>query len=156
MKKKVIYLSLCFVILIITLTGCKAKTALSVDEFNSIVKKQDLAVEEDAENLVSENENLKNMSKATYSDDWDVYYYVFDNEDSAKTEYAKVKNKIMTYKKSSISSILENNIANYNFYQITGGGHFAYVCRVDNTVLYFDISAQYKEDAKNLIKELGY
>ena len=41
-------------------------------------------------------------------------------------------------------------------YDLESGGYYMHLTKVDNTLLYVRVPSNYKENAKKIIKDLGY
>lgn len=60
------------------------------------------------------------------------------------------------FENSAATSQVTFNGKNYSSYSITTGGKYKFVERVEKTVIYLNVDKEYKDDVKDLVKELGY
>lgn len=155
MNKRVISLTIIFLIMLFNLTGCAKKEAISIEKFNEIVKNQDCSVEENLE-YYDKFIDIIAGSKAKYSDKWEMNFYVLSGNKDAELMFEKDRNILESYKKNVSKLQIETTMPSYELYEIVASEHFGYVCRIDNTVLYVDAEEQYKDEIKAVIEELGY
>lgn len=155
MKKKIISLFFIFIIVLISLTGCDNKKAISVDKFDNVLNSKEYTVEENKE-YYDTFIDITDGRKAKCSDKWEMEFFILSGNKDAELMFEKDRNMIEVYKGSDGSSELVVDLANYDVYEITASGHYGYVSRVDNTVLYVEAEEQYKDEIKAIIEELGY
>ena len=155
MKRKVISLAIIFIIVLIALTGCESKKAISVEEFDKVLKEQDCIVEENLE-YYDKFIDITNGSKARFSDKWEIDFYVLSGDKDAELMFEKDKNMLEVYKKGSAEIEIETTMPSYSMYQIVANERFGYVCKVGNTVLFVDTFETNKDEIKAIIDKLGY
>lgn len=151
MKKNILIGVICFLMLF-TLVGCGSKTVKTTDEFKTIAKSYNYTITDVSDKYSS------GIIEATYaesSDNWEILFFVFDEEANATARFNKEKETFEKYKGNS-SSESSSRMGNYSSYTLTSSGYYMHVCRVDNTLLYARVPDTYKSDAKKIIKELGY
>ena len=87
--------------------------------------------------------------------DYQIEFYELSSESKAKNMFET--NKDYFEDGAGSSKITSSySIGNYNLYSLTSNGHYQYLCRVDNTLLYIDVEDEYKDEVKDIIEELGY
>lgn len=163
MKKSVkitlIVIAIIFAIALIVVGGilifAPNKVALSTDDFKTKLEEKGYIVE-DASYQLSDSDDIKEMYIATSENgEYKLEFYVFENLDYAKMFY-KVNKKASedfidsSYSQSSIS------LKNYSKYSLSSSGKYKVISRVDNTVIYLNVINEYKDEVKELLKELGY
>lgn len=151
--KKVI-LSLVLISCLFILTGCGKKKAIDVDKFTKVAKDKGFTIV-DVTDQYSEFEYIKSGTVATKDYKWQVEFYVLEDEAGAKNMYNINLNKFKNEKHSS-KTYSEVNMKNYSTYSLKSGGQYMYLSRVDNTLIYCNVKADYEKEAKDLIKDLGY
>jgi hypothetical protein len=80
---------------------------------------------------------------------------VLPSKDSAVASFNSNKSDFEQMKNSG-SSTGEVNIGNHNYYGLTTDEGYYVVSRVDNTMIYVNSSAEYKDEIKEVLKVLGY
>ena len=154
MKKRNIFLGILCFLMIFMLTGCKDKIALSAEEFKSKVENNGYTAY-DVTDQYSEYEYIKTGMVALNSSNYQIEFYVLDNESNAKRMFDDNKSKFES-SQSGVSSHSEASLKNYSTYTLNSNGKYMHLCRVDNTLLYVDIDETYKDQVKDLVNKLGY
>ena len=151
MKKKILFLGL-FLVSIFMITGCGNKKAVSTREFINITEQDGLTTVD-----VKDQFSDESVVEATiaYNDDYKLEFYILNSEASAKSMFSYNKN-IFESRKSGISKYASTDIGNSSTYMLQSGGYYMYLSRIDNTLLYVSVSEQYKDNVKEVIKDLGY
>lgn len=158
-KITLIVIAIIFAIALIVVGGilifAPNKVALSTDDFKTKLEEKGYIVE-DASYQLSDSDDIKEMYIATSENgEYKLEFYVFENLDYAKMFY-KVNKKASedfidsSYSQSSIS------LKNYSKYSLSSSGKYKVISRVDNTVIYLNVINEYKDEVKELLKELGY
>ena len=151
MKKKIIFFS--FLLLsIFMITGCGNKKVISTREFKNITE-QDVLTTVDVKDQFSDESVVE--ATIAHNDDIKLEFYVLNSETSAKSMFAYNK-KIFEGRKSGVSKYISTDIGNSSTYMLQTGGYYMYLSRVDNTLLYISVSDQYKDNVKEVVKDLGY
>ena len=143
----------CFLILLI-LTGCGNKKVITTNDFKDITSNYGCA----STDVLSQYAAYPYVKEATIAQNfegWQVEFYVLDNVSNAKGMFETNKNNFIA-KKANSSLETSANLGNYSSYSLTSGGYYMHVCRVDNTLLFVNVSENYKDKVKSLIDELGY
>ncbi len=167
MKKKLLIILLVVVILIgaaVTFLVCSRKKAITKDEFVSKAKEYGLSVQEadvDEDFVKSATIAYKGtisfiVSEGSFKPDWQVEFYEIDTEENAKSMYAGNKSNYENTSDSGGSASISVNAGNYSYFEKTADGHYVYISRVDTTLLYLNVSEEYKADVKEFVKKLGY
>ena len=155
MKKKLLFSGLFLFVAVFMLTGCSL-TKITAEEFKSKAKNEELTVS-DVTSSYSYLGYINKLYIAKHSSGWKVEFYEISTEDKAKTIYETNKTKFETAKStgsSSTESLL--SLDNGERYSLTVGGYYKHICRIDNTFVYANVKAEYKEDAIKFLKKIGY
>lgn len=154
MKKLVIF-ALCMV-MFLTLTGCGKKKAITSEKFTSLASEQGLNTTDLTLEAAATYGYVKSAVFAYNTiGDLQVEFYILENNDKAKSLFNSSKSIVETRKTGSYKD-KSVNLANYNIYEISAGGSYVYMSRVDNTLFYAEASDSYKNEIKSLVKKMGY
>lgn len=154
MKRGKIFLGVVLCFMVLLLTGCGNKEAITADDFSTIAEKYDCTVI-NVMNQYSSYGVVDNALVARNSDGWQVEFYVLDSENSAASMFNTNQSNFEN-SKSGTTTESSSNVGNYSTYTLTSGGTYMHLCRVDNTLLYVKVDDTYKDTVEKLIKELGY
>ena len=101
-------------------------------------------------------EYIKKACTALEEDyEYQIEFYKLDEEDDAISFY-NTKKEILENSKSSPSSKTDKSMGNNSKYTLLTGGKYKVVSRIENTVIYADVDEKYKDDIKEILKDLGY
>ena len=82
------------------------------------------------------------------------YYELID------TEYAVAfyENNKAIFEASAENATTQTtvNLKNHSKYTLSTNGKYKVLSRIDHTVIYIDVDEEYKDEVKELLKELGY
>ncbi len=156
MKSKKLLLIITCIFTLLFVTGCGTKEAITTEKFNKIAEEEELIIT-DAKDQFEDKTYVKDASIASNVAGWQIEFYTFEDEDSAKEMYASNKSNFEETKEDSKANA-ETNIEgkNYQKYTLSANDYYMHICRVDNTVIYLKVPDKYKDDVKNIIKKLGY
>jgi hypothetical protein len=142
--------------MLFTLTGCGSKTVTTTASFKSTMEGKGFTTMSGKDQFPG-YEYLNDITVALKENSYQIEFFDFTDVDHAVSSYdtnkAKFKKEV---EDSSSSSYVETNIGNYSVYTTTVNGKYKYICRVDNTLLYIDVDEKYKDEVKDIVKELGY
>ena len=145
---------LCLMLLVFT-TACGKKTAITSSDFKEKMESKGYTVE-DATSQFSDYDYVKQVYIALNSDsEYQIEFYELSDNDNASSFF---NNNRSTFEqsKSSSSSETSSSVGNTSKYTLTTNDKFKLLSRIDNTVIYLDVSEEYKSEVKDIIKELGY
>lgn len=151
MKKKIILFSMFFIVLMI-LTGCGSKKAITTKEFINITENNGYVIVDAKDQF--DYDYIKEATIAK-EDDYQLEFYVLDNISNANGMFEHNKSIFESYK-DGISAETSTNIGNYSTYSLQSGGYYMYLSRVDNTLLYIRVKGIYKDNVKNIVDKIGY
>lgn len=147
-----IILGIITILIILSLTGCGNKKALTNNEFSEILGVEGFAVT-DVTTLM-EDENIEVLAAAN-NNNYQLEYHIYKTKEAAKKAYEGNKKSFATYKKNNNK---EKNVTgnNYEKYTLELSDEYKVVSRIDNTLVYASISLEYKKDLNNILDKLGY
>lgn len=149
--KKVLYVLL-GVLMVFSLTGCKNKTVLTIDEFNQKSENYGCNIQELNSGSLEEN-TVIDYSLVRCLNQWNVYFFKFESTTAAENKYKEYE-EIIDSSDSSVKTKI--NIKNYSTYSAQNGNSYIYISRVDDTLMQIETNAKYKDDVKDYAKKLGY
>lgn len=140
--------------MLLTLTGCVKKTAITTNDFKSVANNHGYTIS-DATSQYAIYGYINEATIAKSSEGWQVEFYVLDDEASATNMFNTNKTLFEASKENS-SSEKSLNSDHSSSYSLTSSDSYMYICRVDNTLVYVKVLEKYKNTVKDFIKELGY
>ena len=154
LKKRNILLVIISFVLLLTLTGCMDKTVKNTSDFKSLSEKYKYTIS-DVTSQYSDNKKVKNAIVAKSSQDYQIEFFVLEDEGSAGIMFYNNK---FTFdrNKSGSSSVYSSSNPNYQNYSLTNNNQYMYICRVKNTLLSVNIPSNYKDNVNKFIEEFGY
>ena len=152
-KKKISSILLGLLILVV-LTGCFSKKALTSKEFITVMKDKNFDIY-DISSTYSSYGYIGTVILAKSKEDYQLGFYTFDDENYA-TEYFNINKGSFDSLEGDSSSKAQVEAGNYSTYALTKAGKYMYLSRVDNTLLYIDVDVKHKTEVKNIVEELGY
>jgi hypothetical protein len=136
-------------------TGCGNKTAITSSDFKTRMEAKGYIVQ-DATNQFSDYDYITQVYIALSSDyAYQIEFYELSNSDNASS-FFNTNKSIFENSKSSSASETSVSTANNAKYTLTTNGQFKVVSRIDNTVIYLNVSESYKSTIKDVLKDLGY
>ncbi len=153
MKKKVFNLFLMSFVLII-LTGCSSKKAITTDKFIESAKDSGF----ETYDVTTQFKDTPSIDKATVAkkaDKYQIEFYILKDSDAATLMFNQNKVTFETYK-GLTSTESKVNLKKYTKYSLTSNGYYMDLSRIDNTLLYVRVEDKYKNEVKKFIKEIGY
>ncbi len=154
LKNKVLGI-LCLIMLLFLTTACGKKVAITSSDFKEKMESRGYTIQ-DATNQFSDYDYVKQVYIALSSNSgYQIEFYELSNNDNASSFFNNNKS-IFEQSKSSNSTETSNSINNTAKYTLTTNGQFKLVSRIDNTVIYLNVSEEYKSEVKEVLKDLGY
>ena len=151
--KKLILCSVALVTLFV-LTGC-SKKSITADMFKSKMTSKGYYVED----VTSQYDYSGVMKKGYVAIDsernYQIEFFQLKDQENAISMYNTNKEKFENEKGSSnISKNIDGS--NFSKFSLTTNGKYKVVCRVDNTLLYLNVSTKYKDKVIDILDYLGY
>lgn len=140
---------------VIIVTKNLNKQPLTVSEFKNIMEDKDFEII-DAKEQFEDIDYIEKAYIALEEDyDYQIEFYRLDDEDNA-IEFYKTNKKIFEEAKGTSSAETSVNMGNNSKYTLTTNDEYKVVSRIENTVIYANVDDKYKDELKDLLKELGY
>lgn len=147
--KKVLTVVMIFVCLV-TLTGCGKKVALSNEKMTSKLNELGFDVKDITDSMEDSNVNVV---KTANNGKYQIEYYIFKSQETAKKAYDSNKKMLSASKKYKGKA---DNKDNYNKYVQETDSSYNSIIRIDNTLVYVSVNIDYKKNVKKVLNELGY
>ncbi len=149
------------ILLVITLcsifcmAGCTTKTAVTADEFVTLIEPTSYFISDNTEYYSDKEEILHAYVVLLGNGDHQIDFYVTDTAQSAKQMYSEHKTLLEKYKGKDYTQTGSSGI-NYDTYKINTGGYYRVISRIDNTLLYANVKEIYKDEIDAILEDLGY
>lgn len=154
--KKSLGLLLCVVMFVTCLTACGSKTATTVSDFTDYFENEGFTVYDvsaDYENISTTNVTDVLVAR-NETENYQIELFVFEDEIGSKGCFDANKLEIENMMTSSnYTSVAVNN---YERYASGDNDNYAVVSRIDNTVVYVNVSLAKKDEVKKLLDGIGY
>ena len=160
MKKPVI-IAIIAVVIIVAILGVifinlnKEKNSITASSFYDTMSQKGYSVQ-DATNQFSAYNYIKQAYIAVSEDsNYQIEFYELQDDSYATNFYNNNKSNFES-SKGSTSAETSVGLKNYAKYTLSSNGKYMVVSRIDNTVIYVDVEANYKDNVKSILDELGY
>lgn len=155
MKKfKKIGIILTVILMTFMLTGCLKKTVKTTNDFVELAENSNLSTKNVKEGQYADDDTIKGAYVA-YNNNWQIEFYVLDTVSTASSNF-DTNVQIFEDSKGNSSSYVSTEGKNYESYNLISNGQYMYICRVENTFIYANVSEESKDDVKAFIKNFGY
>jgi len=160
--KKTLILIIIGIILVVAIGGGivifkllnKEKTPISASEFNTTMKNEGYVMTDTTDQFARYGDAVL-KSYAAQKSGYQIEFYELSTEENAISMYNTNKSKFES-EKANVSSSTTSNMKNYSTYSLNTNGTYKYLSRIDNTLVYVDVDEDYKDDVKEIMKEIGY
>lgn len=149
--KRGLAIAVCTIMLMLGLTGCGERVAMTADAFVQAVGELGYTAEktdsvDGTETYVLANDEETSLSFVVSAGEKEALVYeLFDNTVSSFEEAH-----------TTVTMSLSASASNWEYYHATGGEEFLILCRVDNTLLCSVSTPEHAKELKGLFEELGY
>ena len=151
----VIVVALCAVMMVVGCSGDN-KDPLTPKEFKTIMEEKGIAVTDQTE-AVSGDSSYQDVYVAYAEGKYSFEYYFMKNESSASELYAvATKNLEKRYDNDSSATVLSSSIGSTNKYEVSASDYYCVAWQNKNAMLYMTAYSNYKDEAKEILKKLGY
>ncbi len=162
MKKPIIItVTICVVIILIALFIArfisinKDKIAISAYDFQNNMESKGYIINDASEQFEDYN-NIKQVYLAIKEDySYQIEFYEFSDAENAQ-DFFEYNKSIFESSKGSSSAEKSTALKNYSKYTLSTSGEYKVLSRIDNTVVYINVDAEYKNEINDVLKELGY
>lgn len=151
--KRIIKIIIAFNLLLF-LTACSNKEKIDSAKFKDVMTSKGYNVVDVTEKTDSDAATsvLIAMSK---DNTYQVEFFELVNEETAINTYNINKSNFLENKSSKYSQT-EKDVKNYSKYTLTSSGKYMVVSRIENTLVYANVTDDKKDEIKSVLKELGY
>ena len=141
------------VMMLVGLTACSKKTAISVEEFNDTLESKGYTIEDATGQLAPDSITAISLA---LSDNYQIEFYEFVDDRTATAVFQENKIIFERAADSGASAEITKNLMNYNYYSASTSSTFYMLAKIDNTMLYVEADVAYKDEIVEIVKELGY
>ncbi|MCP1225742.1 hypothetical protein [Sebaldella sp. S0638] len=150
MKKIILFLI--SMALVFSITGCKAKKAVTAEEFKSKMTQKGYQIVDISEKYAGKGAKAVLIAM---KDGYQIEFYVTENKDYAVGSYNLNKEKIEKTKGNSMVET-QKSIGNVSKYTLKSNSSYKVVSRVGETFIYLNVPGSKTEEVKEILNKLGY
>lgn len=153
MKKKLFLLPL-LVISLLLLTGC-SKKAITIENFTSSFDTNKYTVGEYESGQI--DTIIEGLERGAYATNgaFVINFYALNNKAQA-IDLFKIYKEEFSAQEAEETKEYKVKANNYEIYELTTDIMYNYISRVDNTLLYVSANIEDKDEAKSIVKAIGY
>jgi len=156
MKKKILF-SFIVLFLLLFVTGCTDKTAITAVNFQDKMEKKGYTIYDVTDQYSSYGYIVKVLIAMNEDNSYQLEFYSIDNEEHAKSVFNTNKTTFEEIQENSSSKAYSYvSVGNHSKYTLSAEGRFMAVSRIDDTIIYLDVDKEYTKEVKSILKELGY
>lgn len=156
--KKIIKIILSMVLVIAFFSGCgnvASDEIMTAKEFKKNMENKGFTVADQTDSAA--DSTYQKIYVAVDDKKYSFEYYFMNSDKSADVVYQyAVTNLDETYKDMENAAILEEEKHNISDYSVSASDYYCRVLKKENTVLYVTAYHDSEDEAKSIIKELGY
>jgi len=143
-------------VLVLLLTACGAnKEAIDEDDFISIMTDMKFKIV----NVEEQFNQYKYFEEAIVAiqenNNYQIEFYELENDGYAKSFYETNK-EIFEQSKTDTSIKTNVDLTDSSKYTLTTDKEYKVLSRIEDTVIYLNVSKTYKDEVNNILKKLGY
>lgn len=155
--KKLTAIALVSVILcsMLCLVGCAQKVSITAEDFKTAMESKGYTIADASEQFADYNEITKVYIAISGNGSYQIEFYELTDSDASMRLFAGNKN-IFEQSAGNISANSSVSTPNYSNYKIIANGHYKVLSRINNTMIYIDVPAEFKDEVKTVLDELGY
>lgn len=133
----------------------REKDSITAEQFRSTMEQKNYIVE-DATYQFSQYDYVTQVylvADSSYS--YQIEFYELSNESNAIGFY---NSNASIFQSRKGNAAVETNESGKNFskYTLLSGGNYMVVSRINNTVIYVDVTSEYEDTVKDILDEIGY
>lgn len=161
MKKAIIIIVIVFCVLAAIIGGAffflnQPKEAITGQQFETSMRAKNYGVLDVKETQFAQYSYIMSAQIAISSDQGhQIEFYELSNEEYADNFYQNNKRNFES-RKTNNTIEAEVNGKNYSTYALKANGQYMYVERIENTVVYVNVSEELENTVKDVLKQLGY
>lgn len=155
--KKLTAIALAFAILfsMLCLVGCTEKVSITAEDYRTIMEEMGYKLTDASEQFVDYDEITKVYVAISDNGAYQIEFYELSTADAAMRLFAGNKS-IFEQSAGNASANSSVSAANYSNYKLAANGQYKVLSRIDNTMIYIDVPAEFKDEVKTALEELGY
>lgn len=138
-----------FSLVLILISGCGDKKALNKGQITDKLSEEGFLITDITDRM--EDKTILSVLVANNSD-YNIEYYSFKDEKTAKEAYKNNKKAFENYKNNGKETKKET----YNKYKQELSDTYNLLVQVDNTLIYASVNIEYKNDLNKVLKNIGY
>lgn len=138
-------------VLVLSCAGCSDKTAHTVESFRSVMEEAGFEVVDVTKD--TDTNGIDVTILVAMKDDYQIDFYQFTSEDTAKSVYAHNQSNTEEMSSSYHISVSLFDFAKHE--QVSDSTHY-YMAWVGNTMIYCANDSAYRDQIMEAVKALGY
>lgn len=133
----------------------REKDSITAEQFRSMMEQNNYTVA-DATYQFSQYDYVQQVyiaADSSYS--YQIEFYELSNESNAIGFY---NNNASIFQSRKGNAAAETNVSGKNFskYTLSSGGSYMTVSRINNTIVYVDVTSEYEDVVKDVLDKIGY
>ena len=155
MKKSFFFLSI--IMALVILIGCQSsRNPITANEFTAKAETVGYTVQDAANQFPKDAvEDYLIAIKGTDTIDYQIEFAVVPTVEQAINAYTENRNTFES-KKGTASVYSSVSMGNYSYYTLTTDNKYYVISRIENTFIYVDVSAEYKDEIVKFLQDIGY
>lgn len=155
--KKITAIALVMVILcsMLCTVGCKPKVSITAEDFKTAMEAKGFTVADASAQFAEYDEITKVYVAVSGNGKYQIEFYETSTDDAAARLFAGNKT-IFEQSAGNASANSSVSTPTYNNYKLTSNGSYKVLSRINNTMIYIDAPAEFKDDIKTVLEGLGY
>lgn len=149
---------ICIIMGMIFFTGCGSSAStetMTANEFKKSMENKGFTIVDQTSSAA--DSTYQKIYVAVDEEKYSFEYYFMKSDDSADVVYQyAVSNLNDVYEDEETATILETENNNSRKYCVSASDYYCEVLKKENTVLYVTAYHDYEDEAKNIVKDLGY
>lgn len=142
-------------VLVLMLTGCKSKTAITTDTFKTTMSEQGFTVVDGKDQYAEFDYILEVYAAVDSTQSYQVEFYQCSDETYAKGMYENNKAKFEEqHKSASVHTAV--SVGNHSEFRLLADGEYILISQIDDTFLFVHTTAEYKDAVNDIADALGY
>ncbi len=129
---------------------------MTAKQFKTTMEGKGFTVTDEIESANGDR-SYQNIYVAADLEKYSFEYYFMTDKESAKNVYSTAASNLdKTYKNDSSAVIIANESDDSARYEVSASDYYCVAWQNKNAVLYMTAYIDYKEEAKSILKDLGY
>jgi len=145
-----------FVVLILSLTACSSREAISAVEFTSRMEEAGHSVSDQSHYFDGDPDADVSTYLIADCGAFEVEFLVFGTAERARLVHTSIRQEFEESSGGNSSARRETNTSNFNRFRQTSDGQFQVVSRIENTVVAVVTSSGNQAEVEAILNILGY